>query len=393
MEWIHNNGIFLLSKNSWFWLLPCLDVKSFVLSLVHISSAKVVWTANRGLLINNSDKFVFDKNGSDKALLWQFIFSENSDQNATWAIILGYDGGLKFYNLQKGKTVAHEAIRITQNSCGIPEPCSPYVLCHFKNLGANVLVLSNLNSIANLKLLQHVLAPRIQQSWSMLSCFKFDQIVSLQRSQDESSGHISYVKVSTGYGWKIILSTVFIVVATFTSYCRFTLHGTQELAYLFEECEVKIVHCYIKPENVLLDDIFAAKVSDFSLAKLMNLEDSLSLTAAFEVFPVVCRCRTIRRRQWVCLKSWSFSFLSQRREPNHWNLRNRTETGEPEPEPPSRGSCSGSGFPGVGTVSFEPEPDWNQNQPHVYTKLANFMLTRGLTCSQDTASASSQTSC
>ena len=50
------------------------------------------------------------------------------------------------------------------------------------------------------------------------------------------------------------------------------------LAYLHEECEVKIVHCDIKPENVLLDDNFAAKVSDFGLAKLMDREQSLVCT-------------------------------------------------------------------------------------------------------------------
>ncbi|KAL3748931.1 hypothetical protein ACJRO7_010077 [Eucalyptus globulus] len=50
------------------------------------------------------------------------------------------------------------------------------------------------------------------------------------------------------------------------------------LAYLHEQCDVKIVHCDIKPENVLLDDKFKAKVSDFGLAKLMTREQSRVVT-------------------------------------------------------------------------------------------------------------------
>lgn len=50
------------------------------------------------------------------------------------------------------------------------------------------------------------------------------------------------------------------------------------LAYLHEDCDSKIVHCDIKPENVLLDENFLAKVSDFGLAKLMNREQSLVFT-------------------------------------------------------------------------------------------------------------------
>ncbi|KAG2319527.1 hypothetical protein Bca52824_012740 [Brassica carinata] len=46
------------------------------------------------------------------------------------------------------------------------------------------------------------------------------------------------------------------------------------LAYLHEDCDARIIHCDIKPENILLDDNFNAKVSDFGLAKLMTREQS-----------------------------------------------------------------------------------------------------------------------
>ncbi|GKU87272.1 hypothetical protein SLEP1_g1702 [Rubroshorea leprosula] len=46
------------------------------------------------------------------------------------------------------------------------------------------------------------------------------------------------------------------------------------LVYLHDDCDAKIIHCDIKPENVLLDDHFLAKVSDFGLAKLMTREQS-----------------------------------------------------------------------------------------------------------------------
>ncbi|KAG8049397.1 hypothetical protein GUJ93_ZPchr0009g900 [Zizania palustris] len=42
------------------------------------------------------------------------------------------------------------------------------------------------------------------------------------------------------------------------------------LSYLHAGCAHKILHCDVKPENILLDDRGGVKIADFGLAKLMS---------------------------------------------------------------------------------------------------------------------------
>jgi serine/threonine protein kinase len=52
----------------------------------------------------------------------------------------------------------------------------------------------------------------------------------------------------------------------------------QGIAYFHEQCRNRIIHCDIKPENILLDENFCPKVSDFGLAKFMGREHSHVVT-------------------------------------------------------------------------------------------------------------------
>ncbi|KAM1738280.1 hypothetical protein ACFX11_014120 [Malus domestica] len=50
------------------------------------------------------------------------------------------------------------------------------------------------------------------------------------------------------------------------------------LAYLHEDCRDCIIHCDVKPENILLDSEYSPKLADFGLAKLLGRHHSRVLT-------------------------------------------------------------------------------------------------------------------
>ncbi|XP_059446887.1 rust resistance kinase Lr10-like [Corylus avellana] len=74
------------------------------------------------------------------------------------------------------------------------------------------------------------------------------------------------------------------VISTLLSYNKMydiALGVACGIEYLHRGCDMQILHFDIKPHNILLDENFTPKVSDFGLAKLYSVDDSIvSLTAA-----------------------------------------------------------------------------------------------------------------
>ncbi|KAJ4719142.1 Receptor protein kinase [Melia azedarach] len=264
-NWIDNDGLFLLSNNSNFafgFQTTKNDVTLFLLVIKHMSSSTIIWTANKGLPVANSDNFVFNQEGKvflqkggrlvwtldtggqlvsamelqdlgnlvflgndnriiwqsfshpqdtllsnqdftegmtlvsdpsannlsyfleiksgdmilsagfptpqpywsmgrderktvnkgsgkavlaslsgnswrfydhNKALLWQFIFSDNTDQNATWSAVLANDEFISFYNLQNGEPNSALNTKIPNDACSTPEPCDANYICSGTN--------------------------------------------------------------------------------------------------------------------------------------------------------------------------------------------------------------------------------------------------------------------
>ncbi|MED6120334.1 hypothetical protein PIB30_019844 [Stylosanthes scabra] len=80
---------------------------------------------------------------------------------------------------------------------------------------------------------------------------------------------------------KFIFSKVDSASLTCQKLYEISLGVARGIAYLHEGCDMQILHFDIKPHNILLDENFIPKVSDFGLAKLYPLDNRIADVYSF----------------------------------------------------------------------------------------------------------------
>ncbi|KAK2399387.1 rust resistance kinase Lr10 [Trifolium repens] len=80
---------------------------------------------------------------------------------------------------------------------------------------------------------------------------------------------------------KYIFNKEGVISLTYNQIYEISLGVARGISYLHQGCDMQILHFDIKPHNILLDENFIPKVSDFGLAKLYPTDNSIvTLTAA-----------------------------------------------------------------------------------------------------------------
>ncbi|PRQ32563.1 putative glycerophosphodiester phosphodiesterase, protein kinase RLK-Pelle-LRK10L-2 family [Rosa chinensis] len=98
---------------------------------------------------------------------------------------------------------------------------------------------------------------------------------------DHSNRALIYDFMSNGSLDKYIFSQQSAISLSCEKIFEIAVGVARGIQYLHQGCNMRILHFDLKPHNILLDENFTAKISDFGLARLYPLDNSIvSLTAA-----------------------------------------------------------------------------------------------------------------
>ncbi|KAL2318179.1 hypothetical protein Fmac_032055 [Flemingia macrophylla] len=98
---------------------------------------------------------------------------------------------------------------------------------------------------------------------------------------EDSKRALIYEFMSNGSLDKLIFSKNENIHLSYDQIYNISIGIARGISYLHHGCEMKILHFDIKPHNILLDEKFTPKVSDFGLAKLYPIDDDIvTMTAA-----------------------------------------------------------------------------------------------------------------
>ncbi|KAE9600525.1 putative protein kinase RLK-Pelle-SD-2b family [Lupinus albus] len=253
-------------------------------------------------LVSNSWNF-YDKSGT---LIWKSVFSDHSDPKSLWVAILDPNGAISFYDLNKVGLITGfwyynkkknfdeypqetlEEDDFLDNLSGMPTRFTYAALSRATKdfstkigeggFGSVYLGLLEDGTQLAVKKLEGVGqgTKEFKAEVSMIGSIHHVHLIKLKGFCAEGPHRLlvyEYMARGSLDKWIFKNSDNTLLLNWDTRY-NIAIGTAKGLAYLHEECEVRIIHCDIKPQNVLLDDNFSAKVSDFGLAKLMSREQS-----------------------------------------------------------------------------------------------------------------------
>lgn len=143
-----------------------------------------------------------------------------------------------------------------------------------KQFKAEVSTLGKIHHINLVRLLGYCIGGRAGESKRLFMIFEYMEKGSLDRFL--SPAHMQQQPLPWATRYSIALGTA------------------RGVAYLHHECNPRILHCDIKPQNVLLDEDFSPKVADFGFARRFDHQHDSHLTMS-----IVCGTRGYMAPEWL----------------------------------------------------------------------------------------------